>query len=133
MSRHGSKVGKRFKIALVIAGVLVAVIVALFFVLDYWFLSGTSLNKCRGCISQQQYANARLEQARALIIAKIGSPVAPGSVSSSSGLPPQPEGESCDYYMVGGIMDSTVYRLCYANGYLATKAQSGDQTNVISG
>ena len=62
-----------------------------------------------------------------------GSPVAPGSVSSSSGLPPQPEGESCDYYTVGGIMDSTVYRLCYANGKLAAKAQSGDKTNVIPG
>src|SRR5258707_772176 len=88
MSRHGSKIGKRFKIAIIIAGVLAAVIVTLF-ALNYWFLSGTSLNKCRGCISQTKYATARLGQARATIIAKIGPPEAPGRVSSSSGLPPQ--------------------------------------------
>jgi len=75
MSRHGSKIGKRLKIAIVIAGVLTAVIVALF-ALNYWFLSGTSLNKCRGCISQTQYATARLGQARATIIAKMGPPEA---------------------------------------------------------
>jgi len=132
MSRHGSKIGKRFKIAIIIAGVLVAVIVALFSP-DYWFLSRTSLNKCRGCISQTRYATARLGQARMTIIAKIGPPKAPADVSSSSGLPPQPKGESCDYYTAGGIMDSTVYRLCDANGKLAAKAQSGDKTNVISG
>src|SRR5258707_7374032 len=132
MSRHGSKIGKRFKIAIIIAGVLAAVIVTLF-ALNYWFLSGTSLNKCRGCISQTQYAPARLGQARATIIAKIGPPEAPGRVSSSSGLPPQPKGETCDYYTAGAIMDSTFYRLCYANGKLAAKAQSGDKTNVISG
>ncbi len=30
-------------------------------------------------------------------------------------------------------MDSTVYRLCYVNGRLAAKAQSGDKSNLTAG
>lgn len=132
MSPHSSQAGKLFEAALIIAGVLAAVIAALFG-LDHWFLAGTSLNSCRGCISQAQYANAKLGESRARIIARIGRPEAQSNVPSSSGLPPQPKEESCDYYNAGGVMDSSLYRLCYVNGKLVAKAQSGDKTNVTSG
>jgi hypothetical protein len=123
---------RHLKLALIIAGVCASIIAALFAV-DYWFLAGTSLNGCRGCISQAQYANVKFGEVRSEIITRIGQPEAPNAVSSSSDLPPLPPGKRCDYYTAGGIMDSTVYRLCYVNGRLAAKAQSGDKSNLTAG
>ena len=121
---------RRLKLALIIVGVCASVVAALF-AADYWFL--TSLNECRGCISQAQYANVKFGEVRWEIITRVGQPEAPNAVSSSSGLPPLPSGERCDYYTAGGIMDSIVYRLCYINGRLAAKSQSGDKSNLTAG
>ena len=123
---------RHLKLALIIVGVCASIIAALFAV-DYWFLASTSLNVCRGCISQAQYANVRFGEVRSEIITRIGQPEAPNAVSSSSDLPPLPPGERCDYYSAGGIMDSTVYRLCYVNGLLDAKTQSGDKSNLTAG
>jgi hypothetical protein len=113
---------RHLKLALIIVGVCASIIAALFAV-DYWFLAGTSLNECRGCISQAQYADVKFGEVRSEIITRIGQPEAPNAVSSFSDLLPSlPPGERCDYYTAGGIMDSTVYRLCYLNGRLAAKS-----------
>ena len=118
-SRAEDGLSRRVLLRQAVIGVCVVAAVLGVIPVAVWLLFGSNT---QGAITEQQYQSLRQGETEAQTTGMLGPPDTQHIAAPS--LPSVPRGANCRfYYETDSLMDGNVYRVCFVNGRLATKAE----------